>query len=87
MGVIFLKFRYMDTMDFLFFQVPKCNSGVGVGRFFGIFIFSKSRDVTAVLELGDLGDSYFFNVRRCNSGVGVGRFFFWDFHFYQSPEM
>ena len=49
----------MDTMDFLFFKVQKCNSGVGVGHFFGIFPFSKSGNVTAVLEFGDFEDVCF----------------------------
>ena len=44
--------KHSKSKDFHFFKVRRCNSGVGVGHFFGIFIFSKSGDVTAVLELG-----------------------------------
>ena len=74
--------------DFCFFVgVQKCNSGVGVRRFFGfVFCLFESRHVTAVFEFCYFCDLCFFmyvivvfKVQKCNSGIGVRRFLWFPF--------
>ena len=77
---------YMETMDVLFF-CREMQQRRWSRRFFGIDVFVKSRNVTAVLEFGDFyGILVFPKVLKCNSGVGAWSLFGIS-NLFQSPEM